>query len=128
MNIKLDENLPARLSSVLCELGHDVDTVPSEHIAGTDDNVVWEAAQAARRFLITQDLDFSDVRKYVPGTHSGLLLVRLPQPGRTALFDRITALFQFEDVQSWTGCLVTATAHKVRVRRPSGDMVAEGLR
>jgi Domain of unknown function (DUF5615) len=50
---------------------------------------VWQAAQEGRRFLITQDLDFSDVRRYAPGTHHGLLLVRLPQPGRTALFERI---------------------------------------
>jgi len=29
MRIKLDENLPTRLVSMLAELGHDVDTVPS---------------------------------------------------------------------------------------------------
>jgi hypothetical protein len=119
MRIKLDENLPARLVSVLGELGHDVDTVPSEHIAGTDDAVVWRAAQESRRFLITQDLDFSDARRYAPGTHHGLLLVRLPQPGRTALFERIAMLFQNEDVERWGGCMVTATPHKVRVRRPT---------
>lgn len=45
MRIKLDENRPTRLVSVLSELGHDVDTVPSERIAGKDDAVVWQAAQ-----------------------------------------------------------------------------------
>jgi len=119
MRMKLDENLPTRLVSVLAELGHDVDTVPSERIAGQDDAVVWQAAQGGRRFLITQDLDFSDVRRYALGTHHGLLLVRLPQPGRTALFERIAMLFQVEDVESWGGCMVTATPHKVRVRRPA---------
>jgi predicted nuclease of predicted toxin-antitoxin system len=44
MRITLDENLPARLVSVLAELGHDVDTVPSEHLAGRDDTVVWQTA------------------------------------------------------------------------------------
>jgi predicted nuclease of predicted toxin-antitoxin system len=119
MRIKLDENLPTRLVSVLAELGHDVDTVPSEHIAGRNDAVVWQAAQAGRRFLVTQDLDFSDTRTYSPGTHHGLLLVRLPQPGRTALFERIATLFRVEDVDNWAGCLVTATPNKVRVRRPA---------
>jgi hypothetical protein len=128
MRTKLDENLPTRLVSVLTELGHDVDTVPSERIAGKDDAVVWQAAQAGRRFLVTQDLDFSDVRKYTPGTHHGLLLVRLPQPGRTALFERMATLFQVEDVESWGGCMVTATPHKVRVRRPPSDPVREGHR
>ena len=128
MRIKLDENLPAQLVTVLTELGHDVDTVPSEGIAGKDDAVVWQAAQAGRRFLVTQDLDFSDVRKYTPGTHHGLLLVRLPEPGRTALFERVAALFRTEGVNDWGGCMVTATPHKVRVRRPPSESIGEGHR
>ena len=118
MRIKLDENLPHRLVPLLTELGHDVDTVPDEQLAGQDDDVVWEAAQARGRFFITQDLDFSDARKYAPGTHHGLLLVRLPQPGRAALFARIATLFRAEVVETWSRCIVTATPRKVRVRRP----------
>ena len=45
MNIKLDENLPHQLVQLLTDLGHDVDTVPDEHLAGRDDDVVWAAAQ-----------------------------------------------------------------------------------
>jgi predicted nuclease of predicted toxin-antitoxin system len=121
VRIKLDENLPTGLVSLLTELGHDVDTVPAEDIAGSDDDVVWRAAQSERRFLITQDLDFSDARKYAPGTHHGLLLVRLQQPGRTALFERISALFHQEDVETWLRCMVTATERKVRIKRPILD-------
>jgi predicted nuclease of predicted toxin-antitoxin system len=113
VNIKLDENLPDSLVSPLKALGHDVDTVPSEHLAGRDDNEVWQAAQAADRFLITQDLDFSDVRRFTPGTHAGLLLVRLAQPGRKALAARVALLFATERVDEWRGCLVVATEHKV---------------
>jgi predicted nuclease of predicted toxin-antitoxin system len=118
VKIKLDENLPAGLVPLLTALGHEVDTVPAEAIGGEDDDVVWRAAQADGRFLVTQDLDFSDARKYAPGTHHGLLLVRLPQPGRIALQDRVTSLFRTEAVETWSGCLVTATPTKVRVRRP----------
>jgi predicted nuclease of predicted toxin-antitoxin system len=118
VNIKLDENLPERLVSKLQALGHDVDTVRSEHLAGRDDNEVWQAAQAAGRFLITQDLDFSDLRRFTPGTHAGLLLVRLAQPGRDALVARVAILFATEHVDQWRGCLVVATGHKVRVKRP----------
>jgi hypothetical protein len=70
------------------------------------------------RFLITQDLDFSDVRRYIPGTHAGLLLVRLAQPGRDALLARVAMLFATEPVDQWRSCLVVATDHKVRVKRP----------
>ena len=117
MNIKLDENLPEALVAVLAELGHDADTVPQENLAGQDDPMVWDAAQQAGRFLITQDLDFSDSRKFVPGTHQGLLLLRLRDPGRLALLQIVETLFRTEDVEAWHGCLVVATERKLRVLR-----------
>ena len=118
MNIKLDENLPERLVSVLSTLGHDVDTVRSEQLTGRDDTEVWSAAQSTGRFLVTQDLDFSDLRRYTPGTHAGLLLVRLAKPGRDTLLERISVLFTTEPVETWRGCLVVTTDRKVRVKRP----------
>jgi predicted nuclease of predicted toxin-antitoxin system len=118
VKIKLDENLPDRLVSLLTELAHDVDTVRGEQLTGRADSDVWSAAQAAERFLITQDLDFSDVRRYTPGTHAGLLLVRLMRPSRNDLFERVSTLFQTEKIEEWTGCLVVATEQKIRIRRP----------
>ena len=118
MRIKLDENLPVSLVKFLIARGHDVDTVQGEQLQGLPDPGIWSAAQQADRFLVTQDLDFSDARRYQPGTHCGLLLVRLHRPGRTAVFGRIKAIFEKEDVQSWARCLVVATEMKVRVLRP----------
>jgi predicted nuclease of predicted toxin-antitoxin system len=76
MKIKLDENLPARLVPILEQRGHDVHTVPEEHLGGGPDSEIWQAVNAEGRFLITQDLDFSDTRRFAPGTHTGLLLLR----------------------------------------------------
>lgn len=115
MNIKLDENLPERLISPLQSLGHDVDTVRAERLAGREDTDIWQAAQLADRFLITQDSDFSDIRRYTPGTHAGLLLIRLARPARDALVARVSILFATESVEQWRGCLVVATDHKVRI-------------
>ena len=116
MRIKLDENLPIAVLGDLAEMGHDVDTVPSEKLGGAVDEEVWAAAQAEGRFLITQDLDFSDIRRFAPGTHKGLLLIRLAAPGSGALAKRIRGLFQKEQVEGWAGCFVVATDSKVRVR------------
>jgi len=41
----------------------------------------------------------------------------LDQPGREALFERVRTIFMVEDVESWKGALVSATARKVRVKR-----------
>lgn len=118
MKIKLDENLPARLATVMVDLGYDVDSVIEEGLSGQNDDRVWEAAQDAGRFLITQDLDFSDIRKFAPGSHYGILLIRLREPGRVALYQRILSLFQTEDVATWEHCYVVATERKIRIQRP----------
>lgn len=60
MRIKLDENLPLSLASVLAALGHEVHTVAQEQLSGSKDYELWQAAQRESLFLITQDLDFSD--------------------------------------------------------------------
>jgi predicted nuclease of predicted toxin-antitoxin system len=98
VNIKLDENIPASLAAPLTELGHNVDTVPQERLAGSDDKTIWAAAQQEKRFLITQDLDFSDIRRFRPGDHHGILLVRLRNPGRLALAKQIREVFSKENI------------------------------
>jgi predicted nuclease of predicted toxin-antitoxin system len=119
VKIKLDENLPARLARALEKLGHDTDTIPEERLAGRSDLQVWAAAQEAECFLIIQDLDFSDTRRFTPGTHHGILLVRLRDPGRNALLKRVHGLFQTEDVENWKRGFVVVTDRKLRVRYPN---------
>ena len=115
MRIKLDENLPATPSPLLGKLGHSVSTVADEGLGGSPDSVIWLAAQSEARFLITQDLDFSDLRTFAPGTHHGILLVRLHPPSRQALSERIMAAFSTEDVEAWLGCFVIVSSRKIRV-------------
>lgn len=116
MRIKLDENMPTELTAVLAEQGHVVDTVMDEGLKSRPDIDVWGAAQQDGRFLITQDLDFSDARRFVPGTHRGLMLVRLTTPSRRALIMRVETAFRSEDVEAWSGCVVIATETKLRIR------------
>lgn len=118
MRIKLDENLPLRLGARLERLGHDVQSVHAEGLGGTSDKRLWTVAQDERRFLITQDLDFSDVRQFQPGSHEGLMLVRLRRPGRKALFEKVSEVFQTNDVSLWRCCFVVVTDSKVRVHAP----------
>ncbi len=119
MRIKLDENLPAGLSQELSRLGHDVHTSPGEGLTGRSDDAVWSAAQQERRFFLTQDMDFSDVRRFAPGTHHGLMLVRLRHPTRRILIERVRVVFGSEDVAAWAHCFVVVTERKVRIRKPS---------
>ena len=118
MKIKLDENLPHRLATQLKNFGHEIHTLHEEKLSGHSDKEVWEAAQRESRFLITQDLDFSDSRKFAPGSHHGILLLRLRSPNRRALIERIKEIFEKENVSDWNACFVVATERKIRVLRP----------
>jgi predicted nuclease of predicted toxin-antitoxin system len=118
MKIKLDENLPLRLATRLKALGHDVHTLYDERLIGRTDNEIWETTQKESRFLITQDLDFSDTRRFSPGSHHGILLLRLRAPNRRNLIERVEELFQEEQVSEWARCFVVATGQKIRVRKP----------
>jgi len=96
MKIKLDENLPTSLALLLKDLGHEAQTTQEEGLRGAPDQQVWEAAQKESRFLVTQDLDFSDSRRFAPGSHAGVLIVRLHTPSRENLTERVANLFRTE--------------------------------
>jgi predicted nuclease of predicted toxin-antitoxin system len=121
MKLKLDENLPESLISALSELGHDVDSVALEGLAGYGDGEIWKAAQRAGRLFITQDLDFSDARKFAPGTHFSLILIRLRFPSRIRLAQRIREIFRSEQVETWARGFVVVTDLKIRPRLALGE-------
>jgi predicted nuclease of predicted toxin-antitoxin system len=121
MNIKIDENLPRQIARTLKSLGHNVHTTLEEGLSGCADPLIWDECQREGRLLITQDLDFSDARRFAPGTHYGILLLRLRSPSRVTLIRRIEELFKDENAESWVGCFIVATERKVRVRRPQNS-------
>lgn len=116
MKIKLDENLPISLVPLLASYGLVADTVQDEGLSGHPDSDVWAAAQQEGRFLVTQDLDFSDRRRFPPGSHHGLLLLRLAQPGVSSL--RLAIDSVGPQIPNWARCLVILTDRKLRVLRP----------
>jgi hypothetical protein len=117
VKIKLDENMPDRLVSILTELAHDVDTVRGEQLTGRADSDVWSAAQAAERFLITQDLDFRMFAAIQPAlTRPSSCAPDATRPQR--LVRARIDIVPDGETEEWTGCLVVATEQKIRIRRP----------
>ena len=119
MKVKVDENLPLQIAVRLRTRAHDVLTVGEEGLTGNPDHEIWQAAQREGRLLITQDLDFSDAREFVPGTHHGIILMRLQEPSRGNLIARASELFEREDIERWQGCFVVVSERKIRIRKPS---------
>lgn len=118
MKFKIDENLPQEILNSLLALNHDVHTVAHEHLNGQNDEMVFQAVMSESRVLITQDLDFSDTRRFKPGAHPGIVLIRMRHPSRRKLIERITYIFNTEDLNSWRQCFVVISDLKLRIKRP----------
>src|SRR5271166_5565580 len=81
------------------------------------DAEIWRQCQLEDRLLMTQDLDFADARKFQPGSHAGIVLVRLQNPGRVALFSLLRSIFRNHDIEAWKGFFVVLAETKIRIRR-----------
>lgn len=112
MKFKIDENLPVESAHILRDSGFVADTVADEHLSGSDDDTVVSMSRSENRVLVTLDLDFSNIRAYQPGEHSGIIVLRLKRQ------DKLTVL-------GYVRRLATALAH----RNPDGELwIVDGNR
>ncbi len=119
MKIKLDENLPRSAKPVLAAAGHDVDSVEDEGLAGADDPTVSEAATAAERLIITLDRGFGDTQRYPPGSHAGILVLRVDDQSAASACATLTEVVASSDLEKLSGCVAVYRKGELRVRRPS---------
>lgn len=117
--IKLDENLGLVHKNLLLELGYEADRVHDEGLSGASDEEIWRTVRTEGRLLITLDLDFSDVRRYPPGTHPGILLIRANSNSSIAVLEVLRRVAGEGPLESLAGCLAVADGRWTRVRRPS---------
>ncbi len=116
MRVKLDENLPVQLKCLFTESGHDADTVVEEGLGGAPDEKVAAACKGEDRVLVTQDLDFSDIRTYPPVEHSGIVVFRLSTAARDALLEVAAILIGRMEESSPRGQLWIVEDTRVRIR------------
>ena len=119
--VKLDENLGRTHVRFLQELGYETDRIHDEGLSGAADEDVWEKVVSEGRFLITLDLDFSDIRRFQPGSHPGILLVRARNKGRGAVLAVLQRVLAEQRLEELRGCLAVADEILTRVRRPGSD-------
>ena len=116
--VKLDEDLSASLAALLAEHGCGTATVRGQGWGGLKDPQLWPRIVAEKRFLVTSDKEFGDIRKFPPGTHPGILVVR---PEREKLSE-IRRLLEFvlcnHGLERLRGTVSVVTSRGLRVRYP----------
>ena len=104
MKIFVDENIPLMTVQTLRDMGHDVLDIRGTVYEGMTDDALWEMVQREGRLLITTDKGFA---WYRDRPHHGILIVRLRQPNRHKIHQRVMqAIAQFA-AEEWPGLLVT---------------------
>jgi predicted nuclease of predicted toxin-antitoxin system len=114
--VKVDEDLPRQIADIMAAQGHDAATVVAQGWQGTHDDDLWPRVQSERRWLITADKGFADLRRHPPGTHAGIILLRTQEESRRAYLElAIIALEQLK-LDEIAGAVVVVTYRGVRIR------------
>jgi len=121
VKLKLDENLPHDLATALRGDGHDVHTVVEEQLAGESDPVVVAAATDEGRILLTLDRGIGDLRRYPPGSHAGILVLRPSAQDPDSILALIQRLVRTHPIDELRGCVSIVEPRQVRIRRPDQD-------
>lgn len=85
MRAKLDESMPTEGADVLRAAGWACDTVHDEGLSGADDTRVASVCRDEERVLFTLDLDFADIRAYLPKDYPGIVVIRPNRPDRDSV-------------------------------------------
>jgi len=116
--VKLDENLSQAHTDFLKAAGYAADRVTDEGLSGAEDAVVWQRAVDEGRFFVTLDLDFADVRRFPPGNHPGILLLRPRNRCRDAVQEILERVVREYPLDTLPRCFVVADVKHTRIRRP----------
>lgn len=117
MRVKVDEDLPSAAVRLLRARGYNAEGVVDEGMGGWKDPAVWQAIQAEQRFLITADKGFGDIRRYPPGTHPGILLLRPDEDGIRPVVELLDYLLTAYNLSKLSATVTVVTPRGIRIRR-----------
>jgi predicted nuclease of predicted toxin-antitoxin system len=119
VRVKVDEHLPASVAALLRERGYDADTVIEEGLAGSTDEDLLVAAREEDRMIVTLDRGFGDIRRYPPGSHPGIVVLRLTDESALATRAAVIQLLDNHDLEDLRGTIAVVQHGSLRIRRPA---------
>jgi uncharacterized protein with PIN domain len=98
MRVIVDENIPFMTVKELRLLGHDVMDIRGTDLEGIDDEELWNIVQKEKRLFITTDKGFVRNRHE---KHYGILIVRLKQPNRLIIHNKVMKGISLFNEKQW---------------------------
>ena len=114
----IDEDMPRSTAVALRQAGHESVDVRDVGLRGHSDAEVFAYAQNLGAILVTADKGFANVLSFAPGTHSGLIVLRVPNelPTHQVNQELLHALADLAD-ENLKGLLVIVEVGRTRIRR-----------
>ncbi|MFQ6059237.1 MAG: DUF5615 family PIN-like protein [Anaerolineae bacterium] len=103
--------------AVLRSWHHTVETAQDAGLLGQDDSVLLAHAVQQGQILITNDLDFGDIRHYPPLHHCGVIVLRIRPKSADRVHTVLRRFLATTTQQEMRRALVIVDAVKYRVRR-----------
>jgi predicted nuclease of predicted toxin-antitoxin system len=75
--VKLDENVPDSVGTILREAGHDVALARDEQLVGVPDHRILAVAGGEGRVLVSFDRGFGNIIQHPPAATPGIVVIRL---------------------------------------------------
>src|SRR4030067_1839597 len=103
MKIFVDENIPAMTVKELHRLGHEIMDIRGTENEGMTDEAIWKLVKKDGRLLITTDKGFTQKRHE---KHNGILIIRLKQPNRLKIHQKVIKAMNLFKNEDWSGLAV----------------------
>jgi predicted nuclease of predicted toxin-antitoxin system len=112
----VDESLPRSVTRALSEAGHDVVDARDAGLRGAPDEEVHAHSVSTGRIVVAGDTDFANALRFPPGSHPGIVVLRVPNvwtPRERA--DRLAAALDESTLAKTDGAIVIVEPARVRV-------------
>ena len=119
VRLKVDENLPRDITELMVGHGYDAVTVGDQGWQGMADDELWGRVRAEGRWFVTADKGFADLRRYPPGSHAGLILLRSSEESWANYLRLSGMVLERVKLSEAAGAVVVVTRRGIRVRQNS---------
>jgi len=117
MKFLLDENISPKTAHFLKELGYNAVHVRDVKLKGASDEKIFEYAKQYNFVSITVDRDFGNILDYPPGTHPGIIRLKIrymPSERVNSVLQNFLKELNIEDIR---GNLAILEEDRYRLRK-----------
>jgi predicted nuclease of predicted toxin-antitoxin system len=113
----VDESLPRAVTRALETAGHDVVDARDVGLRGATDAVIAARAVTEARLVVSGDTDFANALRFPPGTHPGIVVLRVPNDWNHALrAEHLVRALDDDVLDRAGGAIVIVEPDGVRIR------------